>query len=122
MGGVPDRIRLTGLQVSARHGVLAQEKRDGQLFVIDLTCQLAPRPDLDDLSTTVDYAELAERVSALAAQGSLDLIETLAERIAAACLTDTRVAEVEVTVHKPQAPIPVPFTDVAVTITRRRQA
>jgi dihydroneopterin aldolase len=50
----------------------------------------------------------------------VNLIETLAERLAAACLADHRVGAATVTVHKPQAPIPHDFTDVAVTVTRRR--
>ncbi|MCB0911680.1 MAG: dihydroneopterin aldolase [Propionibacteriaceae bacterium] len=117
--GAPDRIRLAGIEVTATHGVYAEEKVTPQLFVIDLTCSLRPRPDLDDLATTVDYADLAGRVAEAAGAGSVDLIETLAERISTVCLTDPRVAEVEVTVHKPQAPLPVPVADVAVTITRR---
>lgn len=117
--GTPDRIRLTGLEVTAIHGVYAEEKVTPQLFVIDLDCSLRPRPDLDDLATTVDYAGLAGRVAETVRGASVDLIETLAERIGAVCLADPVVAEVEVTVHKPQAPLPVPVADVAVTITRR---
>lgn len=116
---VPDRIRLTGIEVTAVHGVYAEEKLTPQLFVIDVACSLRPRPDLDDLATTVDYAELAGRVAETVRRDSVDLIETLAERISAACLADAGIAEVEVTVHKPQAPLPVPVADVAVTITRR---
>lgn len=117
----PDRIRLTGIQVSARHGVYPDEKVTPQIFVIDVACSLRPRPDTDELRTTVDYAELAERVAQVARTGSVDLIETLAERISASCLTDPLIAQVEVTVHKPQAPLSVPVADVAVTITRTNQ-
>ena len=116
---VPDRIRLTGIQVTARHGVYEEEKVTPQLFVIDVTCSLRPRPSHDDLATTVDYSELGQRISRVARSGSVDLIETLAERVSETCLADQRIAEVEVTVHKPQAPLPVPVTDVSVTITRR---
>jgi dihydroneopterin aldolase len=115
----PDQIRLTGIQVTARHGVYAAEKVTPQLFVIDVACGLRPRPDSDDLATTVDYAELSRQVADVAGADSVDLIETLAERVAATCLANPLVAEVEVTVHKPQAPLPVPVADVAVTITRR---
>ncbi|MFT4109909.1 dihydroneopterin aldolase [Propionicimonas sp.] len=114
-----DRIRLTGLEVDAVHGVYAEEKLAPQRFVIDLVCSLRPRPASDDLATTVDYAGLASRVAAAATGDPVDLIETLAERISRTCLADPRIAEVEVTVHKPQAPLPVPVADVAVTITRR---
>ena len=115
----PDRISLVGIQVTARHGVYEEEKVTPQLFVIDVVCDLRPRPDTDDLATTVDYAELSKRVAHVARAGSVDLIETLAERIADACLLDAQVAEVQVTVHKPQAPLPMPVADVAVTISRR---
>lgn len=117
----PDRISVTGIRVTATHGVYAEEKVTPQLFVIDLVCSLRQRPDADDLDTTVDYAELTGRVAEVAGSGSLDLIETLAERIAGACLAHPLVAEVEVTVHKPQAPLPVPVADVAVTITRSQR-
>lgn len=119
---VPDRIRLTGIQVTARHGVYEREKVTPQLFVIDVTCSLRPRPAEDDLDTTVDYADLAQRISRTAESGSVDLIETLAERVSNTCLGDDRIVEVEVTVHKPQAQLPVPVADVAVTITRRNPA
>ncbi len=117
--GAPDRIRLSGIRVQATHGVYAEEKITPQTFVIDVVCSVKPRPALDDLATTVDYAVLAGRVADVARAGSVDLIETLAERICAACLEQDRIAEVEVTVHKPEAPLPVPVADVAVTITRR---
>ena len=116
---LPDRITLTGIQVSARHGVYAEEKVTPQLFVIDVTCSLAAPASADDLATTVDYAELSEQIAAAAAAGSVDLIETLAERVAAVCLAEPKIAEVEVTVHKPQASMPVVVTDICVTITRR---
>ena len=116
----PDRITLTGIQVSARHGVYAAEKVTPQLFLIDVTCSLAAPASADDLATTVDYAELSEQIADVATTGSVDLIETLAERVAAVCLAWALVAEVEVTVHKPQASMPVAVADIAVTITRRR--
>ena len=119
---VPDRIRLTGIQVTARHGVYEEEKVTPQLFVTDVACSLRPRPADDDLATTVDYSELVQGISRVARTGSVDLIETLAERVAESCLADRRIAEVEVTVHKPQAPLSVPVTDVSVTITRRNPA
>jgi dihydroneopterin aldolase len=68
----------------------------------------------------VHYGELAQRVVAVVAGEPVNLIETLAQRIADVCLADDRVEEVEVTVHKPEAPVGVPFDDVAVSIVRRR--
>ncbi len=115
----PDRIRLTGIEVTATHGVYAHEKVTPQPFVVDLVCRLRPRPDTDDLATTVDYSELTRQVAEVVSSDSVDLIETLAERISRTCLANPRIAEVEVTVHKPEAPLSVPVADVAVTITRR---
>jgi dihydroneopterin aldolase len=115
-----DRITLRGIEVVARHGVYPQEKRDPQPFRADLLVWLEPRPDLDELATTVDYSGLVDLVAAVLGGDSVDLIETLAERIAAACLSRPGVAEVEVTVHKPDAPLSVPVGDVAVTINRRK--
>ena len=95
----------------------------GALTATALLGLLSPNPiDTDDLATTVDYSELAQRVARVAGEGSLDLIETLAERVAQTCLAEELVVAVEVTVHKPQAPLPVPVADVAVSITRRKPA
>src|SRR5690348_18406808 len=117
-----DRIELRGLRVFARHGVLDQEQVSGQEFVIDAVLWLDTRPAAgsDDLSKTVDYGALANRLVRLAEEPPVRLIETLAERLAADCLSEPLVAEVEITVHKPQAPIAHPFTDVAVVIRRAR--
>ena len=117
-----DRIELRGLRVFARHGVLDAERRDGQEFVIDAVLWLDTRPAAgsDDLSKTVDYGALANRLVRLAEEPPVRLIETLAERLAADCLSEPLVAEVEITVHKPQAPIAHPFTDVTITIRRAR--
>lgn len=117
-----DRITLTGLRVRGHHGVFAHEKRDGQDFLLDLTVWLDLRPAAasDALADTVHYGELAERAATIIGSGSCDLIETVAGRIADAVLRDERVQAVEATLHKPAAPIPLTFTDVAVTIRRSR--
>lgn len=117
-----DRITLTGLRVRGRHGVFDFERDQGQDFVVDvaLDLDLAPAARSDDLADTVDYGELARRLAAIVAGEPVNLIETLAERLAAACLADSRVEVATVTVHKPQAPIPHEFADVSVTVTRRR--
>lgn len=118
----PDEIRLTGLRVFARHGVLDAERRHGQEFVVDVTLWVdtSPAAAADDLSRTVDYAALAGRLAVRAAAPPVALIETLADRLAAVCLSEPAVQEAEITVHKPQAPLPMPFSDVAVSIRRRR--
>ena len=115
-----DRIALTGLRVRGFHGVLPEERRDGQDFVVDvaLTVDVAPAARADDLSLTVDYGALAERLASVVAGEPVQLIETLAARLADVCLADARVSSAEVTVHKPSAPISVPFADVAVTVVR----
>jgi dihydroneopterin aldolase len=115
-----DRISLTGLRVHGRHGVLPQERRDGQDFVVDavLTLDTRAAAAADDLAQTVDYGALAQRLAAVVAGEPCDLIETLAGRLAELCLADPRVETAEVTVHKPAAPIGLPFQDVAVTVVR----
>lgn len=117
-----DEIVLTGLTVFGRHGVFDHERENGQDFIIDLRLMLdlADAAASDDVADTVHYGELAERVAAVVSGDPVDLIETLAQRIADAALDDLRVQQVEVTVHKPHAPIPLTFADVAVTIRRTR--
>ena len=117
-----DRIRLRGLRARGHHGVFEHERRDGQEFVIDavLWTDTTTAAETDDLTGTADYGALADRLVAVVTGEPVNLIETLASRLAAACLADPAVREAEVTVHKPQAPIPFPFDDVAVTIRRGR--
>jgi 7,8-dihydroneopterin aldolase/epimerase/oxygenase len=117
-----DRISLKGLRVFARHGVLEHERRDGQEFVIDADLWLDTRAAAadDDLSLTVDYGAVAGRLVSLASGPPVRLIETLAEQLAAACLSEPGVQEAEITVHKPHAPLPHRFSDVAVVVRRKR--
>ncbi|WP_295018579.1 dihydroneopterin aldolase [uncultured Micrococcus sp.] len=120
-----DVIRLTGLTAVGRHGVFPHEKRDGQPFTADvvLTLDAGPAAATDDLARTANYAEVADTVVRLITGEPFDLIETLAVRIAEAVLAGQALASaVEVTVHKPQAPIPHNFADVSVTVVRRREA
>ncbi|MGK9146066.1 dihydroneopterin aldolase [Plantibacter flavus] len=115
-----DSITLTGLRAFAHHGVFDFEREAGQEFVIDVTVSLDLRPAAggDELGATMHYGELAEAVVAAVERDPVDLIETVAERIAAVVLANERAEAVRVTVHKPSAPITVPFADVAVTIER----
>ena len=119
---VLDRVTLTGITAVGRHGVLDFEREQGQPFVVDVTCwiDLAPAAAHDDLNLTVDYGTLAQAIAADIEGDPLNLIEALADRIAVTCLRARSVRSVEVTVHKPQAPVPVEFADVAVTLTRSR--
>lgn len=117
-----DRLALRGLRAHGRHGVLAEERRDGQEFVVDVELALDTRDAArtDDLAATVHYGELAQRLHAAVSADPVDLIETLAQRLADVCLNEPLVQQVRVTVHKPSAPIPVPFDDISLTISRTR--
>lgn len=117
-----DRITLTGLRVHGRHGVHEHERARGQEFVVDATVWLDLRPAAaaDQLSATLDYGALAQRAAQIVGGQPCNLIETVAARIATDVLSDPRVQAVEVTVHKPAAPLPLPFTDIAVTTRRSR--
>lgn len=118
-----DHIALTGLRATAHHGVLEQERRDGQVFVIDVTVwlDLSVSAATDDLAATVHYGELAAEVVAAVERDPVDLVETVAQRVADTVLAHEMVDVVRATLHKPSAPIEAPFDDVAVTITRWRQ-
>ena len=117
-------IELTGLRVRGHHGVFDHERRDGQDFVVDAVLELdtAAAAASDDVGDTVDYGGLAGRLAAAVAGPPVNLLETLVERLLDECLADARVASATVTVHKPHAPIPLTFTDVAVTSARARGA
>ena len=119
---VLDRVALRGLSGFGRHGVFPFEREQGQRFVADVVCalDLGPAASTDDLRHTVDYGVLAADVVADIEGEPLNLIEALADRIATTCLRRPGVQSVEVTVHKPEAPMPVEVTDVAVTLTRSR--
>lgn len=118
-----DQIRLAGLVVRGHHGVYEHERRDGQDFVVDVVLHLDTRPaaSTDDLARTVHYGELAQALAAVVAGEAVDLLETLAARLAAQALRDERVRAADVTVHKPSAPIPLTFADVSVTVRRGRR-
>ena len=118
-----DRLQLTGIEVFAHHGVLPEEKQIGQRFLIDLDIEadLKPAGNSDSLADTIDYGGLAIKVHELVAGSRWNLIEKVAEEIAKVVLSIPLVRSVAVTVHKPNAPIPLDFDDVSVTIDRRRQ-
>ena len=117
-----DFIRLRGIEVFAYHGVLADEQRHGQVFVVDvdLAVDLSEAGESDDLTATVHYGDLAQAIHDRVADERWDLIERVAERVAELVLADRRVESAEVTVHKPSAPIDTAFSDVSVTINRSR--
>ena len=117
-----DRITVTGIEVFGHHGVLPHERTFGQRFVVDLALDvdLDAAGRSDDLDDTVDYGALTGDVVAIVGGEPVDLIETVAARVADRCLDDDRVVSCEVTVHKPSAPVPAVVAEVAVTVRRRR--
>jgi len=119
---VTDQLAVRGIEIHAHHGVFDFERRDGQVFVIDLLLGMdtGPAAASDDLALTVDYGTLVGAVRTAVENDPVDLIETLAQRIADVCLQQAAVEWVEVTVHKPNAPITTTFSDVALTIRRSR--
>lgn len=127
-GAVPERvptpeeqrmtITLTGVEAYAYHGVFPEERDNGQPFIIDLSVETSAQNIGDEIDHTVHYGELAEQVVAAVQADPVDLIETLAERVLGVAFTFSRVLAATVTIHKPKAPITVPFQDVSVTLTR----
>ena len=118
-----DEITLTGVRAFGYHGVFADERREGQEFVVDATLFVSTGRAVasDDVADTIHYGEVAERIVELVGGEPLNLIEGVAARIADDLLARDGVKMVAVTVHKPQAPITVPFADVSVTIRRARR-
>jgi 7,8-dihydroneopterin aldolase/epimerase/oxygenase len=118
----PDRIAVRGLTAHAHHGVYGFERENGQTFSVDAVLELdtAPAAAGDDLTRTVNYAELAQRLHAVLTGEPVDLLETLCQRLADVCLADPLVDAVEIAVHKPDAELGVPFDDVTVSIRRAR--
>lgn len=117
-----DVLSVAGIECFAHHGVFDFERREGQVFVVDLALGIdtSSAAQTDDLQDTVDYGTLVAKVKTAVEKDPVDLIETVAQRIADVCLLDARVQWAQVTIHKPQAPIEAKFADVTLTITRRR--
>jgi dihydroneopterin aldolase/2-amino-4-hydroxy-6-hydroxymethyldihydropteridine diphosphokinase len=122
-GRVPDRLQLRGLRALGTHGVLPEERDRAQPFEadIDLELDLRPAGRSDDLSDTVDYAAVAGAVAAVIAGEHADLLEHLAERVAAAALASAGQAyAVTVNLRKTRPPVPVELASAGVTIRRER--
>jgi len=117
-----DEVIVKGLRAYGKHGVLPEEKENEQEFIVDvvLQCDTRPAAEADDLSLTVNYAALSEAVARIVEESSFDLVETLAEKIAAEALGHEGAARVTVTVRKPDAPLDVSVDWVGVKITRAR--
>ncbi|MFF0707836.1 MULTISPECIES: dihydroneopterin aldolase [Gordonia] len=119
-----DRIELRGLRVRGNHGVFDHERRDGQDFIIDVTlwADLRAAAASDDLADTIDYGSLAQQVHDVVAGDPRNLIEAVGGEIAEKVMLDDRIHACEVVVHKPSAPIPLDFADVAVVTRRSRKS
>ena len=118
-----DTISLDGIEVWANHGVLEHEADLGQRYVIDVRVHvdLAPAAASDDLADTIDYGALSSLIVHTFGQPRVRLVETVAGRVADAMLDhDERIAAVDITVHKPSAPLTVPVRDVRITMSRTR--
>jgi dihydroneopterin aldolase len=118
----PDRIAVRGVRAHAHHGVYKREREQGQLFRVDAVLEVDTRPAAasDDLELTVNYAEVAQQLHHVLISEPVDLLETLVQRLADVCLGHPLVNAVEITVHKPEADLGVPFDDVTVSIRRER--
>jgi len=123
LDGDSGSIRLEGIRAFGHHGVLPEERRDGQEFVIDvdLSVQVGAAARTDRVRDTVHYGELAQQIVAAVERDPVDLIETLARRLVELCMEHPLVEAAHITVHKPSAPVGVPFGDVAVTLGRARE-
>jgi dihydroneopterin aldolase len=121
---VADRILLRGIEFYGFHGVPAAERETGHRFAVDLALELDLRAAgrADDLGETVDYGEVCRQVLAIGQGPPVQLIETLAERIAATCLTCyPKIEAVEVTVRKRLPPVNTVVEEAGVRIYRRRE-
>ncbi len=117
-----DSIRITGLELFGYHGVYDHEKQNGQRFLVDLAVWIDTdnASVSDDLSQTLDYGELVKVVAAEVQGESVDLIEKLAAKVLDVVWRFEEALAAEVTVHKPEAPVGFPVTDISVTLKRER--
>ncbi|RBY96122.1 dihydroneopterin aldolase [Blastococcus sp. TF02-8] len=121
--GTPDRIAVRGIRAHAHHGVYDFERERGQMFRVDAVLELDTSAAAagDDLDRTVNYADLAQQLHRVLTGDPVNLLETLAQQLADVCLANELVDAVEITVHKPEAELGVPFDDVTVSIRRQRR-
>lgn len=120
-----DKVLLEGMVFHGYHGTLNAERELGQRFVVDLALylDLGPAGRSDDLTLTVDYGEAHRRTREIVEGEPVGLTETLAERVAAALLSDyPTIAAVQVKVAKPQIRLEgTVLTGSAVEILRSRE-
>lgn len=116
-----DFISIKGIRAIGHHGLLPDERVRGQEFIVDVALHFPLRDAgiSDEITQTVDYGLIALIVNKHIIGEPVNLIETLAEKIASEILENSKIEKVEVTVHKPHAPIAVEFSNVSVSITRK---
>ena len=118
-----DKISIIGIQALGYHGLLDDERKNGQLFIVDVEVELdlSKAAKSDDINNSVDYNALAVLIHNEITGPAVNLIESLAHRIGKKALNSFKeIDEIKVTVHKPKAPIEVSFTDVLVSIKVKR--
>ena len=115
-----DEIAITGIRGFGYHGLFEHEKKDGQEFFVDIriTADLSSACQSDRIESTIDYGKVAIRVKELIETGSFNLIERLAEVITERLKSEFSIDAIEVTVHKPNAPVGIDLRDISVTIRR----
>lgn len=117
-----DYIKITGLKIFAHHGVLPEEKKNGQDFYINarLFYSMKQPGKTDDLNYAINYAQVCAFMTETFTAQSFDLIEAAAEHLCYAVLQEFCALEkIELELCKPHAPIGLPFTDVSVNMTRQ---
>lgn len=114
-----DEIRVRGLRVFAHHGVFEHERQDGQNFLIDIDARVSFDGTNDDIARTIHYGDMCLAVVGAVQSDPVDLIETVAERVATVVL-GMGANSVRVEVHKPDAPVPADFADISVVVERFR--
>lgn len=118
-----DKIILTGIQLSGRHGCSEAERKRKQTFIVDaeLHLDLSPAARSDDLGDTIDYATVLTDIRSIVEGTSRNLIETVAQEIADLLLRRYMLLQtVKIVIHKPTPPVAEKFAGAAVEIIRRR--
>lgn len=119
LGGLVDRLTLSGMKFYSHSGLLSFEKDVGQLFEIDVDCylDLQKATKSDRIGDTVNYPLLFEVVREIMEQSSFNLMERLAGKIAGKVLKDFPVEKVTVRCRKPRVPVKgfIDFAEIEIT-------
>ncbi len=117
-----DKVLITGIKTFGYHGVFEDEKKNGQTFIIDLeySYDTNKATQTDDLIHAIDYGSVAIRTKAIVETGSFNLIEKLADHLAETLLKEFTFNSIKISIHKPNAPINLEFSDVVVVAERKK--